>query len=115
MKLPPKIRAKTFLVALALSLGAMISTSPAFSQNDKGKEGRGREEQLEKQKEKKEEAKKAQEEAKEKHMEMQSDRTKRDLKKLNRRSDRWNRGRREFFLVRWYKKIRYKIRASGGP
>lgn len=76
----------------------------------KEKEGRGREEQLEKQAEKDEERKKAIEEGKERHREIQSKRTKKDLKRLNKKSGRWNKGKREFFLVRWYKRVRYELR-----
>lgn len=76
----------------------------------KEEEGRGREEQLEKQAEKDEEREEAIEEGKERHKEIQSKRTKKDLKRLNRKSGRWNESKREFFLVRWYKRVRYELR-----
>lgn len=101
--------------SLLLTGFLLFSFLSAYPQDDKGKEGRSREEQLEKQEEKEKEAKKAQEEGKERHKEMQSKRTKKELRRLDRKSNDWNKGRREFFLVRWYKQIRYKIRAGGSP
>ena len=111
----PKIRGKSIIFAFTLTCGLLFPFEEAFSQDDQGKDGRGRKEQLKKQEKKEKEAEKAKEEAKEKHMEMQSDRTQRELKQLDRRSNRWNRGRRKFFLVRWYERIRHKFRTMGSP
>lgn len=110
-----KIRAQRLFVPFLLTCVFLFSFDHALAQEDKGNEGRGRKEQLEKQEEKKEASKEAQEEAKEKHREMQSKRTKKDMRRLKRRSNRWNKGKREFFLVRWYKRIRYELRKDGGP
>lgn len=110
-----KIRPNGKVLLLFLGIVFFIPGAGLAQDDDKGKEGRGRKEQLEKQEDKKKKAKKAREKGKEKHMEMQSKRTKKEMKTLNRRSSRWNRGRRKFFLVRWYERIRYELRKNGGP
>ena len=115
MERSSKIRAAWKVFTFFLTFAFVLTFELALSQSDKGKEGRGREEQLEKQEEKEEKKKEKIEEAKEKHKEMQSKRTKREMRQLNRKSGRWNKGRREFFLVRWYKRIRYEFRKNGGP
>lgn len=50
------------------------------------------------------------EEAKERHMEIQTKETKERMKAMQKKSARYNYNKREFFLVRWWKKIFHKNR-----
>lgn len=63
----------------------------------------------EKEEERKEKAEEMKEKRKEQHMEIQTKETRKRMKKNRKKANRYNKGKRKFFLIRWFEQLKYEL------
>jgi hypothetical protein len=100
-----------YLIILILGVFTLGSFTQCTGVQKQKWEQKRRTKKFEKEKQRRfEEDAEAYRKARERHLDIQSGKAKREMKKNQRLSQRHNSGRREFFLVRWYNKQKVKSR-----
>ncbi|MBL0102497.1 MAG: hypothetical protein IPP51_01200 [Bacteroidetes bacterium] len=96
---------KALGIAILLSAPAVVHGQDVDARSPKPQVSSGKQAEAEKKKAKKaKQIEKSVEKAKKQHMKLQTKNTRKMMRKSRRSSGRWDQGKREFFLKRWFKK-----------